>query len=574
MTWWSSGRRTPAWWLALLVAVGLLVADVAGQASNGALSATTVTFELAVVCEAAVGLWIWAWRPATQLGPIALSSAVLYLPADLMFAFPTSRAIVTVGWATFNFGGIVASQFALAYPRRRIDNRAAFWFLLLAGYIAQVVQNAGNLLWSAFFRSYLYTGPPPWFSIDAWNRAWTIEIIVAMPILIAFLLNRLRHASRGARRTMGPLMLVGSATGVAYIVYLLSILYHKQNWNTLESYVLNVGQIAGALAALLGLLATRRARGVVGDLVVELGKGGAVSVRNALSRAIGDPTLELLLWLPHRNVWADESGAEMHLPQNADRAVTLVGEQLAAIVHDPVFLDQPALIEAAGSAVRFALENERLQVQLRAQLAELRDSRARLVRSADEERRRLERDLHDGAQQRLLGLGMALQLLHARVEGDAGAEALVSETETELRHALFELRELARGIHPAVLTDQGLCTAVRTLADRAPLPVEIQDSAEGLPPHVETAAYFIVAEALTNVAKYAHATKAWVTLSHLAGGQLLIEVRDNGVGGADPAGGSGLHGLADRVGALDGCLALDSPLGQGTRLRAKIPCAS
>ena len=213
-------------------------------------------------------------------------------------------------------------------------------------------------------------------------------------------------------------------------------------------------------------------------------------------------------------------------------------------------------------------------MQLRAQLAELRDSRARVVRSADEERRRLERDLHDGAQQRLLGLGMALQLLHARVEGDAGAEALISETESELRQALFELRELARGIHPAVLTDQGLCAAVRTLADRAPLPVEIQDSAEDLPPHVETAAYFVVAEALVNVAKYAHATQAWVTLSHHTDGQLLVEVRDNGVGGADPAGGSGLHGLADRVGALDGHLALHSPLGEGTRLRAEIPCAS
>ena len=293
MTWWRSGRRTPAWWLALLVAVGLVVADVAGQAASGALSGTTVTFEIMVICGAAVGLWIWAWRPATQLGPLAYAWPVLYVPADLMFAFPNSLLIATAGWASFNFGGLVVSQLTLAYPRRRIDSRAALWFLLLAGYLAQVVQNIGNLLWSPFPRSYFYIGPPPWFSLDAWNRGWTIEIIVAMPILIAFTLNRLRHASRGARRTMGPLILVGAVTGVAYIVYLLSILFHKQNWNTLESYVLNVGQIAFALAALLGLLATRRARGVVGDLVVELGKGGAGSVRDALSRAIGDPTLEL-----------------------------------------------------------------------------------------------------------------------------------------------------------------------------------------------------------------------------------------------------------------------------------------
>ena len=242
-------------------------------------------------------------------------------------------------------------------------------------------------------------------------------------------------------------------------------------------------------------------------------------------------------------------------------------------MHDPVFLDQPALIEAAGSAARFALENERLQAQLRAQLAELRDSRARVVRAADEERRRLERDLHDGAQQRLLGLGMALQLLHARVEGDAGAaELLVSETETELRQALSELRELARGIHPAVLTDQGLCAAVRTLADRAPLPVEIQDSAERLPPHVETAAYFVVAEALVNVAKYAHATKAWVT-SHLADGQPSSKFVTT-ASAAPIRRRVRLARSRRQGGALDGCLALDSPLGEGTRLRAEIPCVS
>jgi signal transduction histidine kinase len=572
MSWWRSGRRTPAWWLAGLVAGGLLATDVAGQASNGALSGTTVTFALMVLCGVAVGLWSWAWRSATGLGPLAYAWPVLYLPFDLILAFPSSRLILTAGLASYNIGGLVVSQLTLAYPRTRIDSRAAFWFLLLAGYLAQAVQNLGNLLW--WPGSYLYTGPPPWFSLDGWNRGWTIQIIVAMPILLAFTLNRLRHASRGARRTMGPLIVVGAGTGVAYVVYLLSILYHKQSWFTLESYVLNLGQIAFALAALLGLLATRRARGAVGDLVVELGEGGPASVRDALSRAVGDPTLELLLWLPDRHAWAAESGVEVRLPENGDRAVTLVGEGLAAIVHDPVFLDQPALIEAAGSAARFALENERLQAQLRAQLAELRDSRAKVVRSADEERRRLERDLHDGAQQRLLGLGMALQLLRTRVEGDSGAEALVRETEAELRQALSELRELARGIHPAVLTDQGLYAAVRTLADRARLPVEVQDSAELLPPHVETAAYFVVAEALANIAKYAHATRAWVTLSQLADGQLLIEVRDDGVGGADPADGSGLRGLADRVGALDGHLAVESPPGGGTRIRAEIPCAS
>jgi signal transduction histidine kinase len=240
------------------------------------------------------------------------------------------------------------------------------------------------------------------------------------------------------------------------------------------------------------------------------------------------------------------------------------------MVHDQDLLDQPRLLEAVGSAGRLALENERLQAELRAQLVELRESRARLVRTGDEERRRLERDLHDGAQQRLLGLGMGLQLLRGR-QPDAESSALLAEAETELQEALAELRELARGIHPAVLTDHGLDAAVRTLAERSPVPVEVQPLGERLPGHVETAAYFVVAEALANVAKYAHATSARVNLSR-ENGHARIEVTDNGVGGADHSRGSGLKGLADRVGALDGRLRVQSVVGSGTTVVAEIPC--
>jgi signal transduction histidine kinase len=218
-----------------------------------------------------------------------------------------------------------------------------------------------------------------------------------------------------------------------------------------------------------------------------------------------------------------------------------------------------------------ALENERLQAELRAQLNELRESRARIVRTADEERRRLERDLHDGAQQRLLGLGMALQLLRPHV--DSSGEELLVETEQELQMALAELRELARGIHPAVLTDQGLDAAVRTLAARAPVPVTVKSDSERLPAHVETAAYFVVAEALANIAKYAHATRAQITLAR-GNGNAIIDVQDDGVGGAQGRNGSGLTGLADRVGALGGRLLIESPAGGGTQVTAVIPCAS
>ena len=190
----------------------------------------------------------------------------------------------------------------------------------------------------------------------------------------------------------------------------------------------------------------KRARGNVGDLVVELNHVEPGQVRDALARAVGDPTLEVGLWLPDRDAWVDEQGEPLHLPPGEGRHATYIGDRLAVVVHELDLVDQPALVEAAGSAARLALENARLHAELRAQLVELRESRARIVRAGDEERRRLERDLHDGAQQRLLALGMGLQLLRGHI--DPSAEELLMESELELQKALRELRELAQGIHP------------------------------------------------------------------------------------------------------------------------------
>jgi signal transduction histidine kinase len=213
----------------------------------------------------------------------------------------------------------------------------------------------------------------------------------------------------------------------------------------------------------------------------------------------------------------------------------------------------------------------RLDAELRARLEELRASRARLVQAGDAERRRLERDLHDGAQSRLVGLSLLLGQLRRRIDTNPETEELFDRAQRELQESLAELRELARGIHPAVLTERGLEPALSALAARAPVPVTIEaDAAERLPGPVEIAAYFVVSEALANVAKYAHATEATVAVRR-TDGRVTIEVADDGVGGADAGRGSGLRGLADRVAALDGTLALDSPAGRGTRLRVEIP---
>ena len=246
---------------------------------------------------------------------------------------------------------------------------------------------------------------------------------------------------------------------------------------------------------------------------------------------------------------------------------------VAALVHDPALLERRALLTSAGAAARLALENERLQAELRAQVAELRVSRARIVSVGDDERRRLERDLHDGAQQRLLSLGLALQLARTRLGPETnGAAELLAEADEELRAALDELRDLARGIHPAVLTEHGLSAALQSLAERSRVPVTIVDvPAERLPEPAEAAAYFLVSEALTNAAKYAQASQVRVSVTHRSE-CVLVDVSDDGIGGADPSRGSGLRGLADRVHALDGELDLESPAGRGTHLHVEIPC--
>lgn len=213
-----------------------------------------------------------------------------------------------------------------------------------------------------------------------------------------------------------------------------------------------------------------------------------------------------------------------------------------------------------------------LDAALRERLEELRASRARLVQAGDAERRRLERDLHDGAQSRLVGLALLLSTARTRADPDGEVAALLDRAREELQTSLAELRELARGIHPAVLTEHGLEPALHALVSRAPVPVTVEaDGEERLPGPVESAAYFVVSEALANVAKYAQATHASVTVRRL-NGRVYVDVADDGVGGADATQGSGLRGLADRVAALDGTLSLESPAGQGTRLHAEIPC--
>ena len=267
----------------------------------------------------------------------------------------------------------------------------------------------------------------------------------------------------------------------------------------------------------------------------------------------------------------------MTLPEEGSgRVATYVdddGRHIAALVHDAALAHQPDLLEAVSAAANVALERERLQAELGARVIELQASRERIVAAGDAERRRLERNLHDGAQQRLVAIALQLRLLQGHVGADPSAEDLVAAVSDQLALSLSELRELARGLHPAVL-EHGLAPALESLALRSTVATTVSyEPPDRLPEPVELAAYFVASEALANVAKYAQATNVTMRVWR-SNGVASIEVADDGVGGADDAGGSGLRGLADRVEALQGNLRVVSPLGAGTTVTAELPCGS
>jgi signal transduction histidine kinase len=328
------------------------------------------------------------------------------------------------------------------------------------------------------------------------------------------------------------------------------------------------------------VLARRRlARAAVAGLVVDLGaQAEPGDVRVPLARALGDPSLDLVYWVPTAGRYVDRGGTPRELPAPGEgRAATVVergGLPIAAILHDPALSENAELVRSVASAAALAIENERLHADLQARLAELRASRTRLVEAGDRERRRIERNLHDGAQQRLVSVAMTLGLAHARARRQPDeVAALLEEARSALALAMDELRELSQGIHPGVLTERGLDAAVDELAGSAPLPVTVDGTVgRRLPEGVEGAAYFLVSESLANAAKHSHASSVRLAVA-LLGDRVVLRVEDDGIGGADPARGSGLRGLVDRIEALGGTMSVSSPPGRGTVLQAELPCA-
>jgi signal transduction histidine kinase len=457
----------------------------------------------------------------------------------------------------------------LSFPDGRLHSR--FERVLMGiGFIVGAVLQLAWILFDGDPENLLAVtdSPDAEMAIENVQRALGAAVSVATAIVVV---RRWRRASAPLRRAAEPVLWAGAASFVALAVSAVNDIVDQPLGDVEWLWWLVFATVPFAFLA--GLLRVQMARSAVAQLVLELGQAPEPGhVRDALARALGDPELRLAYWVPERKGFVDAAGRPVELSADAT-VVERGGRRIAALEHDPALAEQQELLESVGAAAALALENERLNAELRARLEDLRASRARIVEAAEAERRRVERNLHDGAQQRLVSIAMQLGLMERKLKTDPeAAKPILHEAREDLAIALQELRELSQGIHPSLLTERGLEAALGELPLRTPVPLELEFSIEErLPAQVEAAAYYVVSEALANVTKYAQATAVRVRVDRVDG-KAVVEVADDGVGGADSSRGSGLSGLTDRVEALGGRLALVSPVGRGTIVRAEIPC--
>ncbi|MGI8809573.1 MAG: ATP-binding protein [Acidimicrobiales bacterium] len=531
------------------------------------------------------GLLGWARRPASAVGKLLTVAGVVWLLARALVWAGTNPAVFSAGLVLVLLPIAFVAHLAVAFP----SGRAVVpfeRFVVVSSYLVIIAGVAFLDLSGCPECPRNLLAVPAEAGLGRWLRLLVLGATLgAITAFCAVLVGHWRRGSRAARRVLGPVLptalLYASVSAASILSELGAPIGLGRQWLWVE----DVAILAVPVAFLGGLLRSRLARSGVGELVVELGTAVGGELRSAVLRALDDPSVEIAYWVRDLDGYTDVDGRPIELagddPARAVTVITRADERIGALVHDPALWEEPELLDAVCAAAGLAMENERLHAQVLARLAEVSASRARIVEAADAERRRVERNLHDGAQQRLVTLSLALAMARSRLthETTSSAEppgsqvgALLSEAAEELVQAMRELRELGRGIHPAILTEAGLDAALQSLAERSPVPVEIFAPAGApLPQPVEAAAYYVVSEALANVVKYADASTVKVTVDRCAR-RLLVEVSDDGRGGAVARRGSGLEGLSDRVAALDGRLVVDSPPGQGTRVRAEIPC--
>ena len=519
------------------------------------------------------GLIAWWRRPASRLGPLMVATGFVSALSSLQWA--NTALPDMVGHLVDLLPPVLILHVFLAYPSGRLEQRSER-VLVATGYVVAVgFQLAKRLL-----------GIDPGAPLDVFAEpelAHRVEQAqlggIAALLLggVALLVMRHRHRWHSSRRPVGLLV---DAFGLGLVMLALLLVAGLAQWSSFEVIRHATYLVLGLapIVFLVGLLDARLARGDVGALLVELRAHPVPDLQAPLARALRDPSLTVAYWLPQFGSWADQQGQPTTLPGPGTGRVTKVieldGEPMAALVVDQSLEDERELLDATAAAAGIALENGRLHAELRARLQELQGSRTRVLEAAQKERQRLERNLHDGAQQRLVALSLELGLLEDSLDGDQKARTRLARARQEVAVSLEELRDVARGIYPAVLRGHGLEVALESLAARSPVAVDLDldvSVGERLSEPVEVAAYYVACESLANVGKHASANRARIRVAR-ADDWLTVEVHDDGVGGANTELGTGLRGLADRVESLGGTLRVWSPVGGGTRLEARMPC--
>jgi signal transduction histidine kinase len=575
--------RARAFGLAIAVAAAAwatfgVVAIERGEVRDNTTTLAVLTI-LAGLSFVGAGLVAWRGRPERLTGALMVGTGFALFAGTLVEA---NRSVpFTVGLALGPLATAVLAHLVLAFPDGRLHSGLER-FLVVVAYLNATALQITMLMFMGIEhvggcpcpRNLLFVRDDMSVHSGLMNALRLSGIAIAAGV-VTVVVRRWQSASPLLRRALAPILVTGGITTALLAAMLIADQASAGITRGLQSAE-RVALATVPLAYLFGLFQTRLARVGLGELVVELGNNPEQGqLQDALARALKDPSLELGYWMPASQEYVDVEGKQVDVVPTATRAVTILerrGEKVAALVHDAALREDPALLDAVSSAAGLALDNERLLAELRAQLAETRDSRARIVDAADTERRRLERNLHDGAQQRLVTLALHLRMAQESLhDAPATAGAMLDGVGDDLKHALQELRELARGLHPAILTERGLAPALQSIATRAPFKVEIDGVPhDRLPAVIEAAIYYVVAETLTNAAKHAGASEAQVELS-TTGDNVTVEIRDNGGGGARLADGSGIRGLADRVEALGGRFELQSPIGAGTVVRAELP---
>ncbi len=517
------------------------------------------------------GLIAWWRRPANRLGPLMVAAA--FGPFLSVLNEASAPLPETLGEVLRMLPVALFLHVFLAYPTGRLERRGE---RIVVGSVYALVVGLG--LVQMLLGGFGHYGVVDW--PDAAEVVGAIQAVAVSTlalVAIGFLVLRRRVSGRPLRRS-GELLV--DSFVLALVLLAVAIVMRVFGLPGAEIAIVIVFAMIGVapIAFLIGLLRARLARASVGDLMVELAEDPSpAALEGALARALGDPSLALAYWLPDFASYADLDGHPMQVATADGRTATLIDHddtRIAALLHDSALDDEPELLASVTAGAGIALENARLQSELRARLDELHGSRARVLEAGQAERKRLERNLHDGAQQRLVALSLQLGMLEKNLSDDPETQAQLDEARREVALSLEELRDLARGLHPAVVGGHGLAVGLESLVANAAVPVDLNVQLdERLPERYEVAAFYFVSESLANIGKHAEAESATVDVTR-AGDVLVIEVADDGVGGADTERGTGLRGLADRVEALDGRVRVWSPPGGGTRLRAEIPCAS